>query len=228
MLLPLLLALALQASPAPDSEPPEEMIDFLGRRRLCAELPAPPERSDFQRSEERRLACASLAAEEARWRRRYRDDRAALAWLDRDPRDFRVPRIVVSSWDGPPPAYVHRVELSGTETGGPAPFHLVIDSDSEAGAATLVTASYAGVPARSFRIANDRIPWLDLQSLRVSMGGGRDYLHADLRFGHRRGYCGDEGDDRPRLILIFRRDRVTASADDRTNCASRAVPLALP
>lgn len=223
----LLLAALLLAQPAaaPDpAPPPEEMVDFLGRRRLCLDLPPPGERADSDQAEWRRLACASLASEERYWRDHYRRNAAALAWLDHDPRDFRVPGIMVSGWHGPPGAYVHRMEWTGTENGGPAPFHLSIDSDAENGSATLFTASYGDVPARTFRIDNSRFPWLDLQSVSAALGS--DLLHVDIRFGYRRGYCADQDeDDRPRVAIRFGRDRVIASFEDRTNCEVRNVDL---
>ena len=225
-----LLAAFLLVQPTPAAEPappPEEMIDFLGRRRLCLALPAPAERNDSDQAEARRLACTSLPSEERRWRDHVRGNAAALAWLDRDPRDFRVPGLTVSGRDGPPGAYVHRMEWTGTESRGPAEFHLAIDSDAEHGAATILTASYGDVPARSFRIDNARFPWLDLQSVHAALGGDR--LHVDIRFGYRRGYCAEqEEDDRPLLSIDFRRDRVTARYLDRTNCGTREVSLTGP
>lgn len=224
----LLLAALLLAQPAaaPDPvPPPEEMIDFLGRRRLCLELPAPSERTNHHQSEWRRLACSSLASEERAWREHYRGNPAVLGWLDRDPRDFQVPGvIVVRSWDGPPGAYVHRMEWTGTENGGPAPFRLSIDTDSESGAATSITASFGDAPARTLRIDNARFPWLDLQSASAALGSG--ILRVDIRFGYRRGYCAHrDEDDRPRLTIRFARDRVGASFEDATNCTFRNVDL---
>jgi len=224
--MPLLLAALLlaQPAPAPDAPPPEAMVDFLGRRRLCLGLSAPEQRNAYEQSESRRLACPSLAAEERVWRERYRGNADALAWLDRDPRDFRMPVITVSSGDGPPGAYVHRMEWTGTENGGPAQFRLGIDSDAEQGAATLITASYGDVPARTLRIDNAHFPWLDLQSVRASLGP--DLLRVEIRFGYRRGYCDAlDHDDRPTLIIHFSRDRASASFQDRTNCAIRNVDL---
>jgi hypothetical protein len=225
--MPLLLAALALAQPTATLDPappPEAMVDFLGRRRLCLELPAPDQRNAYEQSESRRLACTGLAAEERVWRDRYRGSADALAWLDRDPRDFRMPGIMVRSGDGPPGAYVHRMEWTGTENGGPAPFRLGIDSDAEQGATTLITASYGDVPERSFRVDNARFPWLDLQSVRASLG--TDLLRIDLRFGYRRGYCGElDEDDRPILTIRFARDRASATFEDRTNCAIRNVEL---
>lgn len=223
-----LLAALLLAQPAAAPEPappPTEMIDFLGRRRLCLELPTPADRSAAYQAEARRLACASLVSEERMWRNHARGNTVALAWLDRDPRDFRIPgTIMVRSGDGPPGAYVHRMEWAGTENGGPVPFRLSIDSDAENGAATLVTASFGDGPARTFRIDNARFPWLDLQSVSAALAS--DILRVGVRFGYRRGYCADQdGDDRPRLTVRFMRDRITASFEDRTNCEVRNVDL---
>jgi hypothetical protein len=229
MMLLLSPLLAAQAAAAPEPEPPPtEMVDFLGRRRLCLALPAPAERNAFDLSEARRLACASIAAEERVWRDHDRGNANALAWLDRDPRDFRVPGLMVSGYDGPPSSYIHRIELSGTDSRGQAPFHLDIDSDAENGGATVFTLSYGDVPARSFRIENAHFPWLDLQSVRTAMSapspGG--YFTVELRFGYRRGYCpAPEEDDRPRLRIRFARDRVSALFEDRTNCQSHNVEL---
>ena len=228
----LLLAALAQAPAATEASPPEEMIDFLGRRRLCGELPSPAERAAFAQAEWRRLACGSLAAEALQWRAHFRGNAEALAWLDRDPRDFRVVgAIVVHSWDGPPGAYVRRMEWSGSEEGGPVPFRLVIDTEAENGAATLFTASYGDVPARSFRIDNARFPWLDLQSARAALGNRtpQGELQIALRFGFRRGYCPDsDGDDRPHLFVRFARDRISASYEDRSNCGFRRASLTIP
>ena len=225
-----LLAALLLAQPAaaPDPEPPAEMIDFLGRRRLCLALSGPAALTAFEQAERRRLACGMLASEERSWRDRFHGNAGALAWLDRDPTDFRVPGVLASGYDGPRYAYVHRIELQGTESGGPGSFHLIIDSDAENGGATLFTATIAGLPARTFRIDNARFPWLDLQTVRTAFGvqPPRDYLTVDLRFGYRRGYCVDaDQDDRPHLRISFYRDRIAASYEDRTNCGFRQVSL---
>ncbi len=218
------LLLAQPVIPPDAAAPPEEMVDFLGRRRLCLALQAPDQRNVHEQSESRRLACASLAAEERVWRDRLRGNANGLAWLDRDARDFRLPGMTVRSGNGPPGAYVHRMEWNGTENGGPAQFHLSIDSDAELGAATWISASYGDAAARTFRIDNARFPWLDLQSVRAALGD--DMLRIDIRFGYRRGYCGElDEDDRPNLTIRFTRDRVRATFEDRTNCAIRNVDL---
>lgn len=227
----LTLALVVVVAQAPAAEPgppPEAMVDFLGRRRLCLALAPPADRTADQQAESRRLACDALPSEERSWRQRFRADANARAWLDGDPRDFRLPGIIVSSRDGPLPAYVRRIEWSGTELGGSATFRLSIDSDAENGGATLFTASYGDVPGRTYRIDNARFPWLDLQSVRTALGDGPGgtALRVDIRYGYRRGYCGDQdGDDRPVLSLVFARDGVSAADQDRANCRMTRLPL---
>ena len=227
----LILAIALAAAQAQAAEPgppPEALIDFLGRRRLCLALPLLADRSAVQQAEPRRLACDALPGEERIWRQRFRADAGARAWLDSDPRDFRLPGIIVSSRDGPPPAYVRRIDWSGTELGGSATFRLSIDSDAENGGATVFTATYGDVPGRTYRIDNARFPWLDLQSARAALGDGPggNALRVDIRYGYRRGYCGDqEDDDRPVLTLVFARDGVSATDQDRMNCRLTRLPL---
>lgn len=87
MILALLLAAQAAATPADllqTEDPPIEMIDFLGRRRVCAE----------QREEGGEtspwLHCANLPDEEREWRARSAGNAIALAWLDQDPRRFHL------------------------------------------------------------------------------------------------------------------------------------------
>ena len=187
----LLAALAQPAAAPEPGQPPEEMIDFLGRRSLCLELPARrPSARLADQAEWRRLACAALPSEERRWRDRYRGNAAVSAWLDQDPRNFRLPSVTVSGWDGPPPAYVHRMEWTGTESGGPAAFHLAIDSDAENGAATSFTASYGDVPARTFRHRQCALSLARPAERHARRSERWPRLSpVDIRFGYRRGYC---------------------------------------
>jgi hypothetical protein len=227
MSLPLALALiAAQAAGPEPAPPPEAMIDFLGRRRLCLALPPLANRTTFQQAESRRLACDALPGEERRWRETARGDAAALGWLDSDPRDFRLPAIIVSSAAGPPGAYVHRLLWTGTDNGGVVPFRLEVDSDADNGATTVITASFGDLPARSFRLDNARFAWLDLQGVRAALDAGGADLRIDIRYGFRRGYCGDrDSDDRPSLSLVFARDGVSATDQDRANCGMTRRPL---
>jgi hypothetical protein len=81
------------------------MIDFLGRRKECADLapepgellPAPPTGSwrDW-------LRCGTLPAEELALRRRYESDSRAMAFLNQSPSDFLLKSMTVHTYDGPP------------------------------------------------------------------------------------------------------------------------------
>jgi hypothetical protein len=219
---PPLIDPAAVSLPAVDGDvPPTAMIDFLGRRRLCGELPTEADRPAYHRAEWARLACARLPAEEGEWRRLYRADTRVIAWLDRDPQNFQLPFILMSFWDGPPPADVREMEWTGTHAGGGGRFRVRIRTDAENGATTLVTASFDDVPPRTYRIDNARFPEIDLQSVHAAFGepGPQHELHVGLRYGYRRGYCEqNEADDRPRLSLTFERDRIQAAYQDRINC----------
>jgi hypothetical protein len=211
--------LALQAA-APASDdfsrtevPPTEMIDFLGRRRICTE------QSEGGGETSPWLRCASLPAEERAWRARSVGNAAALRWLDLAPRRFRLNEVVVSSWHGPPPAEPRRVEQSGTEYRTGEPYRLLIDSEADGGRSTRITASFANLPIRTFTIDNADIPFLDLQTLRVNLGTQRGRLSVRLRYGDPRGYCaaGDQ-DDRPELSIVFDREEIHADRQDMANC----------
>jgi hypothetical protein len=222
----ILLLLAVQA-PAPLSDdprfwddPPTAMIDFLGRRRLCAELPEPADRDAGYRQEAARLQCAGLPTEERGWRTRYAGQPDVLRWIDRDPLGFHLNSIVISAWHGPPGAHVRRVEQRGIDAQTGRPYHLVVDGQTDSNSVR-ITASYLDRPERSFTLDARRVPWLDLQSLEVSVGTppleGR--LHLAMRYGEPRGYCGiGETDDRPQVVVSFERERIIAQRSERTNC----------
>ena len=227
MILPLLLAAQAAAPPADDprlwEDPPTEMVDFLGRRRLCAELPEPEHRDADYRGEAERLQCAALPAEEHGWRARYAGNAEVLRWIDRDPRGFHLNSVLVNAWHGPPGALPRWIEQRGVDARTGQPYHLVVDAGVDGGRSTRITASYATHPARSFTVDNARLPRLDLQSIQLMLGthAGRDEFHVIMRYGYFRGYCelGDE-DDRPRLQLVFLADGVSGYRTDRTNCVS--------
>ena len=232
MILPLLLAAQAAAPPADDprlwDDPPTEMIDFLGRRRLCAELPEPEDRDAAYRQEAERLQCAALPAEEGSWRARYAGEPDVLRWIDRDPLGFHLNGILISAWDGPPGAYVRRVEQRGIDTQTGRPFHLVVDGQTDS-SRVRITASYLDRPERSFTLDARLLPWLDLQSLQVSLGtpprGGQLYLR--MHYGAQRGYCAvGETDDRPEVVVIFDRERILAQRSERTNCGTVWTDLA--
>jgi hypothetical protein len=222
--LALLAAMALHPLPPFYNwpEPPEQIIDFLGRRRLCRELPEPADRRAGDEREWRRLNCASLPDEERSWRARYETNAGVRLWLDQDPREFRLPRIVVSSNDGPPRGDVHRMEVTGVSYDDGSPFRLSIDTEAGDGRYTSFTASFAGLPDRVFMIDNARFPYVDLQSLEVAFGRSspNERLILDLRYGYPRDYCSDAAfdDDRPGVIIYFSRAEPHAYHRDMTNC----------
>jgi hypothetical protein len=233
MILPLLLAVQAAAPPADDprlwEDPPTEMVDFLGRRLLCAQLGEPAARDAGALQEAERLQCAALPVEERAWRARYAGRPNVLRWIDRDPLDFHLNEILVSVWHGPPGALPMRIEQRGADARTGQPYHLVVDAGVDGGRSTRITASYATHAERSFTVDNARVPRLDLQSLQLMLGthAGRDEFHVVMRYGYFRGYCqiGAE-DDRPMLQLVFLADRVSGYRTDRTNCES--IGSALP
>lgn len=219
MMLALLLAIQTATLPAGDFSrtevPPAEMIDFLGRRRVCAEQrEAYGETSPW-------LRCADLPAEERNWRRRSAGNATALRWLDLDPAHFRLNSVVVDTWDGAPPARPRRIEQSGVGSQTGQPYHLIVDTEADGGRSTRVTASFANVPVRTFTIDNRAVPEIDPQTVQVMLGtppspGGA--LTVFIRYGDPRGYCNDARDDRPEIQISFASDAVRGYRTDRTNC----------
>jgi hypothetical protein len=230
----ILLLLAAQAAAPPldnphfRNDPPVEMVDFLGRRRLCAELGEPADRDAGDRQEAERLQCAALPAEEHDWRARYAGDADVLRWLDRDPLGFHLNEVLVSVWHGPPGALPMWIEQRGVDARSGQPYHIIVDAGANGGRSTRITASYASHAERSFTVDNARVPRLDLQSLQLMLGthAGRDEFHVIIRYGYFRGYCqiGEE-DDRPLLQLVFLADGVSGYRTDRTNCESTGSDL---
>src|SRR5262245_39291903 len=131
MILLLLAAQAAAPSAADDprswNNPPIELVDFLGRRRLCAELGAPEGRGAGERQEAERLHCAALPAEERIWRAHYAGNAPVLRWIDLDPRGFHLNGIIVRMWDGPPTARPQHIVQRGRDQRGRR-FRLVINS----------------------------------------------------------------------------------------------------
>jgi hypothetical protein len=231
-----LLALAAALHPTNPSfdwpEPPEEMVDFLGRRQLCGYVQQGPEQSVGDRIAWARLNCASLPQEESEWRARYASNEDVRRWLDQDPNDFQMPTVYVSGYHGPPPADARHLLLSGQSYDTGSTFRLSVDHEAQRGRYTTFTASFAGLAPRTFAVDNERFPGVDLQSIAVSLGrsGPGEVLIVELRSGYERGYCSiNEQDDRPRLTIYFRRSEIQAWYQDRTNCRtdSRDLPNAL-
>lgn len=231
----LLLLLAAQTTPPLSADqrmwdnPPIEMIDFLGRGRLCAQLAEPAHRDAGERTAADRWRCAALPGEEQGWRARYADNALVRAWLDLDPIRFRLNDIVVNAWHGPPSAETRRVEQTGVDARTGQGYRLIIDSEADGGRRIRVTASFAGLAPRSFTFDAATVPWLDLQSLQVALGARPargDMLYVTLRYGELLGYCQlDEDDDRPEVSIVFERERVHGERSERTNCQDSRVDL---
>lgn len=220
---PLLLALLAQTAAPPirpgeadtlaDTGPPVEMIDFLGRRRLCAD-------EDRDAGERERLHCAALTGEERAWRTRFSGNARALRWLDQAPRDFRLERRFVVTFDGPLPARPRRTEQSGVNIEGRR-YRLTIDTEADGGRSTRIVAAYDGWPERSFTLSNRLFPLIDLQSLSVgtSEPPSARGLSVQLSYGDERSYCDTVTDNRQKVIVSFQQNRVSALHVLRTNCA---------
>lgn len=206
-----------------ETGPPADMIDFLGRRRECAQLapepgevvPAPPPGSWREW-----LRCETLPAEEVALRRRYESDARAIAFLDQAPGAFRLETITVHAYDGPPPGRVEHAEQRGLDSGGRIPWQMVLDRQATEGRATAVTVSWGNHRTRTIYLDSQMFPWLDLTSAWVALSERpREALILELRYGSVRGWCGDvDRDDRPRVYVYFRPRGVEVSRQDRTNC----------
>lgn len=192
--------------------PPAEMVDFLGRRRLCAERAV-------DLPEEEWLRCADLAGEELGWRARAGADADVLRWLDQSPREFELAGRESVSLTGANSMRPQRVEHSGTDAQG-RPYRLNILTGSDEGRSTRIVTSYDGGPTRSFTIDGRRFPLIDLQSVQVSVRTIRSAqsLEVELSYGHDRPYCRTQGDNRARVLIFFERDRIWAQDVRRTNC----------
>ena len=203
--------------------PPANIIDFLGRRKECADwapepdevLPAPPPGSRLEW-----LRCATLPAEEQELRRRYAGDTGAMTFLNQAPADFRSNTIIVTTNDGPPLARVEHAEQRGLDAGGHIPWRIVLERQAAEGRATEVTVSWGSYPDRTIYLENQLFPELDITSALVAIME-RPYaaLTIELRYGFVRGWCGYvEGDDRSRVAIILKPASVEVSRHDRTNC----------
>lgn len=237
------LLVALLASPAsaasglligqPEFEtgPPGDMIDFLGRRKECADVAlqfdgpvsAPPPGSWREW-----LRCEAIAGEEQALRRRFVGDTRAIAFLDEAPTDFQLNRwsIVVNTYDGPPAGRVERAEQRGFDAGGRIAWRMVLDRQAVEGR-TAVTVSWGDHPSRTIYLDDEMFSLLDLSSAWVAIREGPyESLSIEMRYGVIRGWCGDvDRDDRSRVSLSFKPSHTTVSRQDRTNCNGNYVEV---
>lgn len=229
----LLVSPAVGHAPVPDpeaqrrlelGEPPGDMIDFLGRRRECAERaprpgePRPPE-TDLRHAW---LRCGDLAREEDGLRRRYAEHAVAMAYLDQAPSEFELGRIFALSRHGPP-AIVERSEFSGTDLSGRVRWTLEVDGRADGGRATSVTVSWGEHPRRTIYLDNIALPYLDTfpEAVELIVDPDEGRLMVELKYGFRRGWCGNiDPDDRPTVSIQFWRERIAVYVHDMANCAS--------
>jgi hypothetical protein len=214
---------ASAAQPGAETGPPEDMIDFLGRRRECSNLaPEPGEVLPAPRPGSWRewLRCGALAAEEAGLRHRYQHDARALSYLDQAPSAFRLDAIVTHTYDGPPPALVERSEQRGVAADGRTAWRMILDRKAAGGRATAVTVSWGNHASRTIYLDNRMFPRLDLTSAWVAVRERpHEALILEMRYGFVRGWCGDvDRDDRARVSLYFRPESVEVFRQDLTNC----------
>jgi len=220
----LLLVLLVQMAAPPDGDlpgfddPPTEMIDFLGRRMLCAQ--------GAEETARRRLRCRALDGEERAFRQRFAGDAQAVRWLDQPPLQFHLRRRFVSVFDGPTPVQPRRMEQTGVDSNGRG-YRIVIDAEADRGSSTRISASYDGWPERSFPLSNRLFPDVDIQSVTVSTYDPppRRAILIEFSYGEDRSYCGTQGDNRPDVTVLFERGRVRAQGHPRTNCSHETVSI---
>ena len=234
MLRSMLVLAALLAAPPPsppayEPQPPEDTIDFLGRRSECLALRQmfdgeAPSRSPFREAEWRRLRCDAVGGEEADLRRRHRGDQAYIAALDRHPERFELGAIIATAFNGGV-AMLQRMELSGTGTRGTS-FRVTFDKTASDGRATAVQAFLNGRPAGRAMLDNRRFDYIDLESVTVSLGRAGPPLYVEFRYGHPRPYCFENDDARPLVKLIFSEDgRIEATEMPFVNCGAQGVAI---
>jgi hypothetical protein len=217
--------------PAAEPGPPEDMIDFLGRRRECSKLaPEPGEALPAPRPGSWRewLRCGTLAAEEVELRRRYRNDARALRYLDQAPSAFALDAIVAYTYDGPPPALVERSEQRGVAADGRVAWRMILDRKAAGGRATAVTVSWGNHASRTIYLDNRMFPWLALTSAWVAVKERpQEEFIVEMRYGFVRGWCGDvDRDDRGRVSVYFKPEGVEVFRQDPTNCNASYQELA--
>lgn len=204
-------------------EPPDDMIDFLGRRRECAEFaPEPGEtlRPPPVGSRREWWRCEALPDEERALRRRYSGNATATAFLNQAPSEFRLDRIVTYIHDGSRPGKVEHAEQRGFDASGRIPWEMVLDLQASQGRATSVAVSWSAQPSRTIYLDNRMFPGLDLSSAWVAVREApRESIDIEMRYGSGRGWCGDvDRDDRPRVSIHLGPEGVEVFRQERTNC----------
>jgi hypothetical protein len=211
--------------------PPEDMVDFLGRRRLCTNLglggrPGEGTLSAFEEAEWLRLACDRLAEEERGWRARRSNDPVARAWLDDDPAKFALQDLVVQTYDGPPLVRPRRIEQSGTDRTGTIPYRAILEMSDEA---TTITVGYGDLPPRTLALDAARFPSVDPSTLFIAIDPRPAHrLSLSIRYGAPRGYCSiNEQDDRPTVEMSLGRGAAEAHYHEPVNCVGESGKLEL-
>jgi hypothetical protein len=195
------------------------VIDFLGRRKLCQDLQDDDRASTLEARRVR--GCATLVAEERRWRQVYFDNAPVMAWLNDDPAEFKLNTISVETWDGPPPIRTNRLELAGTDANGKTPVSVSITTDSNGRNWIRITVSWGDVAPRTIQLPASDFPEFDPSSALIALrpSGPHESLSLRISYGWWRGYCGSlDEDDRPRISMTFTRTNVTGRRRAMTNC----------
>jgi hypothetical protein len=208
-------------------EPPEDMIDFLGRRRECRSIDPDREsgsRRAIEERESRWFGCGRLARDEAALRARYASLPRALDWLDLPPGKYEPPWIVAHSYHGPPPVRVKAVELRGTDETGAISYRVSGVLGEGAVPSTRLTVSFGSGSERILHLPARLFPWVDLTSLWAAIDPDpeRRQMIVQLRYGQFRGWCGHvDRDDRPGVSVVLAPDGITSvSREIMTNCRS--------
>ena len=219
----LLAALTQTGSPdaAPAAEPPEDIVDFLGRRAQCLRLGvgrdrAAPEPGTRYHRIWQRYACDRIGAEEELLRRRHAGDATYIAALNRNERRFNLGQIIVTSYELGGPA-LEAMELRARDVERQRGIRLNFDTTAEAGRATRISASVDGAPLGEVLLDNRRFEYIDIRTALpffTPVGG----LGISLRYGDPQPWCFVNDDGRPTLDIDFRDGRPSASRLRYINC----------
>jgi hypothetical protein len=196
------------------------MIDFLGRRMLCARLPGEADRRSRDRAEWQRLGCAGLGEEERTLRTLHASDHGVLAWLNEDPERFENPMLRTNLYDGPALGRAMQVSQRGSDKEGRGRYE--VSATVEDGRVVFNIAVDRQPPVR-FIADLAALPELDLQTLEVNYETRHPLIFGiAVRYGYRQGYCGYlDQDDRPTLNLWIERGAPRAYRTGYVNCEPR-------